>query len=406
MSGLAVALILSLASCSRASSQLSTGCRAGVSAPCPDQDPFYDASAKALKTRPHGAVLKQRSVFVAVSQVSSLAQASLVLYASTDRQGHPIAASTVVLTPKQPYAGQGSRPILSYQLAYDSLGTGCEPSYTLQHSSNPGLVNSPVLVAALQQGWTVVVPDYEGPQALFAIGPQEGRAVLDGILAAENAGSGGVDRSSPVMMWGYSGGALGSAWASEMQPTYAPKLNVVAVAEGGVPADVKSTIEEVDGGQYSYLGPLVLVAVARAYPNAGIIEALNDKGKQVFKSLQQACPMDPASTQLANHSLREYTKQPGLLNTPKVAAVFRQLRLGQAAPHSPVYNYEAVHDGVVPFSSNQTLVHYYCSKGVVVDHVVSDTGDHVSVGADYAASVLEWLVTRVEGVPSPNTCPK
>lgn len=37
--------------------------------------------------------------------------------------------------------------------------------------------------AALAQGWTVTVPDYQGPNSAFIAGQLEGRAVLDGIRA-------------------------------------------------------------------------------------------------------------------------------------------------------------------------------------------------------------------------------
>lgn len=403
--GLPVALVLSLAGCSGGSpTPTPIGCRPGFSSPCPDNDPFYKASAQELRTHPHGSVLKTRSPFINDDTLRSLARATTVLYASTDIHDQPIAASETVLTPKQPYAGPGRRPILSYQIPYDSLSTRCEPSYQLQHSSSQGALQIPLLDATVQLGWTVVVPDYEGPQALFAIGPQQGRTILDGIRATEQLRQGGIDRTSRVMMWGYSGGALGSAWASEMQPTYAADLNVIGVAEGGLPSNLKATIEAVDGGRYSYLGPLALAAMARAFPGAGITEALNPDGKRAFDAIQDACSTDPALLRLAHHSLRDFTTQPGLLNQPKVDAALQQLNLGRAAPQVPIYNYQGVLDQIVPFTTNQALVRFYCSQGVVVDHVVSDNADHVAAGVAGVQPALQWLTSRVAGTPSPNTC--
>ncbi|WP_374710713.1 lipase family protein [Rhodococcus sp. USK10] len=40
--------------------------------------------------------------------------------------------------------------------------------------------------AALAQGWAVVLPDHQGPNAAYAAGPLAGRITLDGIRAAEN----------------------------------------------------------------------------------------------------------------------------------------------------------------------------------------------------------------------------
>ena len=81
----------------------------------------------------------------------------------------------------------------------------------------------PLIGQALTMGWAVVVPDYEGPDSQWTAGTQAGHAVLDGIRAALRFGPAGLaGPSTPVGLWGYSGGAQATARATELQPGYAP----------------------------------------------------------------------------------------------------------------------------------------------------------------------------------------
>jgi hypothetical protein len=98
----------------------------------------------------------------------------------------------------------------------------------------------------------VLVTDYQGPDDAYGAGRMAGHAVLDGIRAAERLGSTGLAGSAtPVGMWGYSGGGLATGWAAELQPSYAPELQVRGVASGGTPADLKAAAATIDGGPFS-----------------------------------------------------------------------------------------------------------------------------------------------------------
>ena len=146
--------------------------------------------------------------------------------------------ATIVLPPGA--APPGGRPLLAYQPAEDTLTRDCASSYEIRQGTNGELPQA--LLPLLNDGVAVVVPDYEGPESQWTAGVQAGHAVLDSIRAAESfppAGLGG--EGTRVGIWGYSGGGQATAWASELQPTYAPELNVVGVAEGGVPAVLRKT---------------------------------------------------------------------------------------------------------------------------------------------------------------------
>lgn len=130
--------------------------------------------------------------------------------------------------------------LLSYQIPYDSADVDASPSYSL-YSSPP-----PDIAAALGFGWYVNVPDFEGPLASFTAGVESGHATLDSVRAVLSSDYGLTD-GARYAMWGYSGGALATEWAAELQVQYAPELNFSGVALGGLTPNISSVLESVTG---------------------------------------------------------------------------------------------------------------------------------------------------------------
>lgn len=98
-------------------------------------------------------------------------------------------------------------------------------------------------MSALERGWLVSVPDHDGPNAGFGAGKLTDQLTLDSLRAALKSESiTGLQPTANVMIWGYSGGALATGWALEMQDEYAPELSITAAALGGVPADAAAAI--------------------------------------------------------------------------------------------------------------------------------------------------------------------
>lgn len=150
------------------------------------------------------------------------------------------------------------------------------------------------IAAAVQQGWAVVAPDHQGPNSAYAAGPLAGRITLDGIRAAENFAPLGVDGAkTPVGMLGYSGGAIATGHAAELQSSYAPELNIVGAAEGGIPADLKSMLNMANNNAASGLIMGGMIGVSREYPELASLmdQSLNPLGKSlVFAKIPSASP--------------------------------------------------------------------------------------------------------------------
>jgi hypothetical protein len=220
-------------------------------------------AAPASASPPPGTVTSSTPTTITTLGLPLKVQAWRLQYASTDTAGAPETDVATVLSPNVASA-TAPRPLLSYQVAEDALSTQWAPSTELQRGDE---AETPLILAALEQGWAVVVPDYEGPQSQWTAGVQAGRGVLDAIRAAESFAPLGLTGSStPVGLWGYSGGGQASAWAAELQPSYAPELHLAGVAEGGVPVNVGDVARKINGGPFSGMYFGAGIGLSRAYP--------------------------------------------------------------------------------------------------------------------------------------------
>lgn len=88
-----------------------------------------------------------------------------------------------------------------------------------------------------------------------------GHSTIDSIRAAFHANSTlgwHIAADARYAMWGYSGGALASEWAAELQVQYAPEMNFSGAALGGLTPNVTSVLFSINGGVGVGLAPVSL----------------------------------------------------------------------------------------------------------------------------------------------------
>jgi hypothetical protein len=379
----------------------STAPASAQTVPSPYNDPFY-TQPNPMPDVPPGTVLNSRPVTITALGIPTTIQAWQILYASTGMTGEPVADVATVMLPDKA-AATSPRPLLSYQVAEDADTMNCAPSYEMRLGTE---VEEPLIAAALEQGWAVVVPDYEGLNSDFTGGPQEGHGVLDAIRAAENFSPLGLDgASTPVGMWGYSGGALATGWAAELEPTYAPGLNVKGVAEGGVPANFAAIVNNINGGPFAGLYFDAAFGLARSYPqDIDLSTLLNPMGQAAEQVVTSEC-VEQIVAEYAFQNIQTYTAgNINPLNVPGVQAAISADNLGQATPVGPLFVYQAANDEIIPLAGVQALTDGYCQEGVTVDFVKDELSDHVSLAVSGAGAALNYLIARFAGTPAPNTC--
>ncbi|MGY5277563.1 lipase family protein [Nocardia gipuzkoensis] len=372
--------------------------------PPPDLDPFYAAPAN-LEDYRNGAVLDSRPI--ALFGLPLPISTWQVKYRSTDSSDEAVADVATVMVPMLPWFGPGARPLLSYQVPEDSLGTRCAPSFALRGGWDTGAVNTlidtPFMAETLRRGWAVVVSDYEGPWSRFLDGVNSGRGVLDGIRAARDFPPAGLGPATPIGAWGYSGGAFATLWAAQIQPWYAPDVRLAGLTSGGVPADWPAIAREADGTVQAGLALLILFALARNDPGAGLLELLNDRGHVALVENGAACGSDLVP-KYAGARVDDFALVPDLLSHPAFRAATEAQELGGSAPAAPMYLYHSLTDDVIPVAGFTDLVRRYCARGATVTSVHSMLPTHNPAAIGEAPGAMNFLAERFAGLPAAPGC--
>ncbi|MBX7160922.1 MAG: lipase family protein [Acidimicrobiia bacterium] len=364
--------------------------------PTPDTDPFYAPPPGFEATQP-GTVLRTRAASIRAFGTRIPIRATQALYRTTDTAGDPVVTVTTLLRSPMPYL-RGPRPLVSYQVAIDSLGAACQPSHTYTQDAGTDMF---MLLQLLLRGYDVAVPDYEGPRFAYGAGLMLGRATLDGIRAVEALPATGLSgAATPVALWGYSGGAIASGWAAQLQPTYAPELNLAAVASGGTPANLMATARHMDGTFVSGFMLLVALAISREYPYFAY--AFNDRGRALSTELADAC--GNLVFRYGFRHLADYLVIPDPTSSPLVEAVMAQLTLGETAPTAPVFLYHALYDEGIPYSEAVELKAAWCAAGANVTLYTDYGSEHVLLPLVASWRAIAFIVDRFNGVPAAGQC--
>lgn len=231
-------LLVLVALCVRlvAAAAVTAGVERRADIPPPKDDPFYKAPDGWEDEAP-GTVLRSRTIVPALFTVDEIEveHSYEILYRTTGtHESDPAVTATTVLVPYN-----AKRDKLVNALTYvDADGSECALSYTIRKGSNfPGDIVEDYQLLLLQQvleaGYIVTLPDYEGKNRAFGVGPLAGRQSLDGIKATLNFDRLNLKANSPVVTTGYSGGAIASGWTAALQPSYGSSINAKGFAMGG-----------------------------------------------------------------------------------------------------------------------------------------------------------------------------
>ncbi|KAI9932555.1 hypothetical protein ASPWEDRAFT_33447 [Aspergillus wentii DTO 134E9] len=352
----------------------------------PSKDDFYKPDDDFWKSDdyPPGTILKSRNVLFAsmFPNVPSQAKAYQLLYVTQDVHGEKATTVTTIVVPQKPDFNR----LLSFQNAYDSPDIDCSPSYGFQNQAKGSAVTwnwAQMFVIAdfLIEGPILNIPDYEGSDAAFTVGPQAAYQTLDSIRAAFNATDlTGLSEDANVILFGYSGGGLATEWATEYHAHYAPELNVVGAAMGGLPTHIAKTYQGVNNGTFSELDVLATLGLMNAFPQVEdyVNEHLLPEYRDVFFYPRVRCgPHEGIEEQPA---LSKYNITTLFDNGDGILEHFEKLLekvgvMGQHVdkdhhPSFPLYIWQGTNDPVVnPFKDAWALVKTFRRAGTRVKFV-------------------------------------
>lgn len=383
----------------------------------PDSDKeFYVPPAEVVASKAPGEIIAARQVDLAtLNVVPTNVDAWQLSYRSNNSRGEAIPAVATVIKPRGGTKDGASRPLLSFQMAEDSLGNHCTPSYVMRQGALPWVLTGAAtsgaqfleVQAALAQGWAVVVPDHQGPNSSFAAGPTAGRITLDGIRAAENFAPMGLGgRSTKVGMTGYSGGSIPTGHAAELRKSYAPDLDIVGVAMGGVAADLGALVENANNAAGAGIVLAGVIGVSREDPElAAFVDGhINPLGRGLLDAKDDLCVV-------WNSALAPFVNIKGLLEggdplqDPIVKRALGRTAMGKSVPDMPIYIYQSNPDWLVPVPPVNNLVDTYCKDpSASVTYTRDHFSEHLSMELAAVPSTLLWLRDRFAGVPAQKGC--
>ncbi|TDP28410.1 alpha/beta fold hydrolase [Nocardia ignorata] len=407
----------------------------GVQTPPANAAPedFYNAPADLTATAP-GDVLRTEPLPLALSIPSTdgafPGRATRILYRSNDTHGNPIAVSGLFLDPTTAWTGPGERPLITLAVGTQGQGDACAPSKTagplLGYTPPLGLTagyEMPAIELLAARGFAVVVTDYHG---LGTPGVHDwlnreatAHAVLDAARAAKNLTPTTLTSTAPVGIWGYSQGGGAAAAAAELQPRYAPELDVRGTFAGAPPADPLRLLSALDATIDKGYIAWALNGLAADYPQAGpeIRNILSPAGQTWLQESATQCyaeniarygPLDSRVWTRTGETISS-----AITRNPVLRELLAQQNIGALAPNAPVLMVSNAADDIVPHPSVEQLATDWCAKGVVVqlDGVAEvpailpgTSAVHLLTYPLAIARGLDWMTQRLTDVPAPNTC--
>ncbi|EED19820.1 secretory lipase, putative [Talaromyces stipitatus ATCC 10500] len=249
------------------------------------------------------------------------------------------------------------------------------------------------ITAALDKGWVVTVPDHLGTKSAFLANHLSAQATLDNVRAAlASTEFTSISKDATVTLWGYSGGSLASGFAAELQPTYAPELNIAGVALGGTVPQILPVVYAVNKG---------IQGLANEYPTAAQLVADNVLPSKAaeFNKTKSLC-LSGDTTTYFGQDMFSYVKDPNIFTEPTATALLGANAMGQHLPKIPLYIYKSAGDEISPVNDTDALVaQYYCSGGASVQCKRDELSEHAAMAILGAPDAFMWLEDRMNGRP-------
>ncbi|CAM5635371.1 lipase family protein [Streptomyces fumanus] len=355
-------------------------------------------------------------------------RATRLMYKSTDAGGGPVAVTGAYIEPTAQWRGDGPRPLVVVAPGTMGQGDQCAASMGLEH---PLRLNGETVSVGyedlsvyrlLARGVAVVVTDYVGLGATDRLHTYVNRvdgahAVLDAVRAARSLESASVTEDSPVGLFGYSQGGGATAAAAELQPSYAPDVELAGTYSGAPPADLTEVTEGIDGSDLAGALGWSLNGFLQTEPALRPIadRYLNPAGRKALEDLSTACVGDAlfgyayrrsSSWTTTGQSLGEIIEA-----EPVLQAFLAKQRIGTLKPAGPVRVATGVNDDLVPHGQARRMAADWCALGgkvsydpVLLPSVGNSLLNHFGPLLSDQGDAISWLTDRLSGEPAGSNC--
>ncbi|MEX2540303.1 MAG: alpha/beta fold hydrolase [Trueperaceae bacterium] len=344
-----------------------------------------------------------------------------------DGEPAEVAAQLFVPIVERPAA----RPLYVFGSGTTGVADACAPTRESVYPHPLGQYR-PYLLAYAGRGFTAIIPDYLGfndPDRLqsYFNAEAEARVMLDAVRAVqaffESTLSGNPsfddaffdDRDgSPagrrnVFLGGYSQGGHAAFAAADLQPAYAPELDLDGILGFGATTDVESLLRE--GPFYA---PYIVLSYRQDYGSElfdpasvlaprwlGGLELA--AGKMCVDVVQAHYPFDGNRVYSRSfaESLYGHTLEQDL---PAIARILRQNRTGLKGHGLPSLVVQGEDDVIVWTSSQTRFVRELCARGSDVQYLRFPNVRHRETRPVAFEQSIAWMRGLDRGNPPPSSC--
>lgn len=335
----------------------------------------------------NGEVVRRQSVRPRVPLPGHAVQRFMVR--STDTAGNAVPVTATLIVPNRPWRGPGARPVVVRNQPINSLGLKAAPSYRIERGMYVDV--PPLAPLLLARNYAVLIPDHEGPRMAYSAGVMAAHAVLDSVRGMQRTRTDLVE--SPMVMDGYSGGAIATVWAAQEQPSYAPELRFRGAVAGGTPTDYALLYRSMNGALGSGLFAAATIGQAREYPS--MVELFGDFAFYMSTLIKDFPQPALAVAGVARIDLDVLAAMPAPFDSDIAQDVIAANKPGGSAPTMPILLYHGsrdrfMGDQFIPEQGVTELIDSWRSKGATVDYLPVP-GEHLIAAGWAMPSVLRWM---------------
>ncbi|WP_424464246.1 alpha/beta fold hydrolase [Pseudoclavibacter helvolus] len=359
---------------------------------------FYEEPAGDVPAEPGTLVRSEQLLGTPIGS-----QAWRIMYSSTDLNGTPVLVTGVVVVPDGE-APAGGRTVL----AWGHPTTGTDPSCAPSRAFDP-FIGIEGLRLMLDRGYTVVATDYlgmgietaDGKQAeqnSYLVGDTTARSVLDAVRAAQQLEA--AQAGNNVVLWGHSQGGQAVLFAAQEAPSYAPELEIAAVAAAAPAADLTklmgSHLDDISGVT---IGSYAFPAFAEVYssvPGSELSSILTPAAVEKAPEMNSLCLMS-SLTEL--HDIGQPLVGAFTLHDPTTvepwATLLEQNSAGAKAFEAPLFIAQGSADELVVPTDTAAFVDHEESIGVDVHAVTVQGASHGTIAYESLPELERWLEQHV-----------
>lgn len=326
-----------------------------------------------------------------------------ILYVSQLPDGKPAVSSGMVFVPTAT-APAGGRKVVAWAHGTRGLGNACTPSRSqtdaLQDTDN-------WLDGMMQRGWVVTATDYVGVgtpgDPYYLVGKSESNDVLNSVRAARNFST--ANASNTFAVWGHSQGGHAALETGQYATSYAPELNMIAVAAAAPAAELPALFSEQSTKAVAWaIGPDTAVSWPNVYTDLPVDSVLTPPAQKQYKKLAYTCVQQQAIGLLLRSAAKQQFFQSNPMNNP---AWFNAATLetpNTSLIPTPIYLTQGLSDTVVLPDTTALLVQKTCAAGKNVTTNWLGEITHQKVAVVAGPNLTAWLQDRFNNLPAQTSC--